>query len=211
MKKQILLGLLILLSCGAIAQTIKTQETSSHKFEFIAVPKLGYAKLIEAGNAPVTGFINAGDVLLSYQISKDYKLVTGIGMIDFDYNKTLSGSSAGFRNSYIRVPLNLTGTWSLHKVKPENETVFLAYGFGLYTNNLLKQEIDNGTVAVSAGNLGWNFGVSVQLGMKFIVSDVLNLGVGYEVQSDISKIKSNGVEQKMQGLNTINFTLGFKL
>lgn len=211
MKKLIVLGLLILISCQAIAQNKKLYEASTNKFEFVAVPKLGYARLIETGNAPDTGFINAGDLLLSYQLGKEFKLASGLGMIQFDFNRTFAGNTTSFRNSYLRVPLNLIGTYSIYKLKPANEAVFLTYGFGFYANNLIKQEIDTGIVATSASNLGWNFGYSIQLGMKFIVSDALNLGVGYEVQSDFSKIKSNGTEQKLEGLNTINFTIGFKL
>jgi len=38
-------------------------------------------------------------------------------------------------------------------------------------------------------NLGWNFGLATSVGVKFIVTDVLHLGLGIESQNEFTKMK----------------------
>jgi len=172
---------------------------------------LGTAKFKETGNVTLNGFMNGSDVLISKKITKKIDLSAGLGYFEFYGNRTLSGNTSSIKNTYFHIPLNLKSDINLFNDKPENQNVFLIIGLGLYANTQLKQEVETLDGNFSDKNLGWNFGFSSKIGIKFKVSDKLNLGIGYESQSDFSKMKKNDIARKIEGLNSIYFTLGLVL
>ncbi|ESU29052.1 hypothetical protein FLJC2902T_10890 [Flavobacterium limnosediminis JC2902] len=212
MKKNLLTLTLLLCSFALFAQsTTTTSENPTNKFEVLVIAKLGSGIIQETGSAPTNGNINGGDFLLSMKLGKAFNLATGLGYYEFYGNRTLDGNTASIKNAYLRFPLIAHGNVSIYKNKPENQRIFLTAGLGFYGNHQFKQETETIAGNYSDSNLGWNLGFSTQLGVKFEVTDVLNLGIGYEVQSDLTDMKKDGVDRKMASMNTLNFTLGFKL
>jgi hypothetical protein len=209
MKKQILAALVVLISYTAFAQT--TTEKKESKFEIEVNTKLGFAKLKQTGNVPLNGNVNGGDLLLSFPLGKKWNIASGVGFLEFDANQNIAGNTASLRNSYIHIPVQLNNDFSLFSnEKTENQKIFFTVGLGLYANTLLKQELQTVNGNSRTKNLGWNFGMSSQIGAKFILTDALNIGIGFEGQNDFTKMKKNGNEQRIEQMNAIYFKLMLK-
>ncbi|HSD14590.1 MAG TPA: hypothetical protein VLB74_08070 [Flavobacterium sp.] len=215
MKKQLTVLLLLSTSWTIFAQTeTPTTEKESNKFEIAVIPKLGFGKVQETGSPATNGFFNGGDLIFSIRPGKQkiWKFSTGIGYLEFWGNKNMEGTSADLKNAYLHIPVNASADVILYKnTKPQNQNVLLNVGLGLYANDQIKEEVETISGTFSDSNLGWNFGFTTQLGLKFELSDLLDFGFGYEVQADLSEAKKGGIERKIQNANTINFTMAFKL
>ncbi len=211
MKKQFLIIICLICVSSLFAQTkMNTLGTPNNKFEIAVLPKLGFARIQETGNVPLTGFVDCGELLLSKGIAKKLNVSTGIGYFNFYGNRTNEGNMSSLKNTYLHIPLNLKANINLYHIKPEDKKVLLALGMGLYGNYLLNQETETVTEESNQKKLGWNFGLSTQIGLKFNVSDILSLGIGFENQGDFTKISHNQVDQKIV-TNSIYFSLGFVL
>ena len=212
MKNHFLSILFLISACSVFSQTQnKTEGVQSNNLEFNVIAKLGFAKINETGNVPLNGFINGGDVLIAIRIHKRLNFSTGLGYFEFDGNRDLSGNTSSLKNSYLHIPVNLNSDVNLFKNEQGNQKIFLTAGLGFYGNSLLNQETETILNNSSEKNLGWNFGFSSHFGVKFILSDIFNLGIGYESQSDITKMQKNNIDRKIENSNTINFSMGLKI
>lgn len=208
MKKTFLFVITFIFNLSAFSQdksVIENKENLS-KLKLVLTPKLGFGKLYESGNATLNGFVNGGELLISYKLDKKKNIQTGVGYFQFDGNRVISGNSSSLTNSYLQIPLNFNSNYVVLKDNGNNH-IMLTTDIGIYANNLLKQK----TETSSLNSLGWNFGFSAGLGVKFILSDLFDLGLGFQSQSDLSKAKKNNIETKIENLNTIYFRLEYKL
>ena len=214
MKNQFLLIIFFISSNAVFAQTKNNVEgNTSNRFEIVIIEKFGFAKLYETGNVTQNGFIDSQDALISIKLSKyqDLYLSTGLGYFVFNGNRNLNGNTTSLINLYVHIPLNFKHDINIFKNKSENQNIFFSYGFGLYGNNLLFQDTETIMDYNRDKNLGWNIGISRLFGLKFNVSQIMNFGIGYESQSDLSKMKNNNIERKIESSNTIYFSLGFNI
>jgi hypothetical protein len=208
MKKQLFSTLVLLLSLSALAQT--TPEKKESKFEFTVNTKLGFAKLKQTGNVPLNGNINGGDILFSLPLGKKWDITSGIGYFEYNANPTIAGNTASLKNSYLHIPVQFIGDYSLLGSEQSKEPkVFFNVGVGLYANTLLKQELETTAGNASTKNMGWNLGFSSQIGLKFVLTDALNIGMGLESQSDFTKMKKDAAEQRIEQINALYFKIGF--
>jgi len=209
MKKQFLSAILTLLSIAAFAQT--TPEKKDSKFELQVTGKLGFARLKQTGSVPLNGNINGSDILLAYKLGSKWDIASGIGFVQYNSNLNIAGNTASIRNSYLHIPVQFNGDFSLFNSElPKDPKLFFTIGAGLYANTLLKQELETVTGNFDNKNMGWNFGLSTQVGIKFLLTDALNIGLGMESQSDFTKMKKDGTEQRIENLNAFYFKLGLK-
>ena len=211
MKKQLIIALLLIGYTSTSQTQTKTEtETTDHNVAFVVRGKLGFSKYKETGNVSLNAFVNGSDILLSFKVGKKTYIESGIGFLEFNGNPTVSGNSISIKNSYLHFPVQLNGDFNLFDSKDENPNILLNIGVGLYANTLLKSEVETVLGNDSAKNLGWNFGLSTQVGAKFIVSKALNIGLGLESQSDFNKMKKDGVERKIENMNAFYFSLILK-
>ncbi len=214
MKKQLLAIVLIAFSSVAIAQTATTSTnpstTKESKFEFLINTKLGFAKLDQTGNVLLNGNVNGGDILGSFRVGKNWSIATGVGFMEFDANQTIAGNTTSITNNYLHIPLQFNADYSLFNDDLKNQKVFFTVGLGFYANTLLKSEIETVVATTTAKNQGWNFGFSSQFGAKFLATDKLTLGIGFEGQTDLNKMKKDGNEQKIKNINAVYFAFGFR-
>lgn len=209
MKKQILSALLLFITMFASAQT--TTDKKEGPVSILVTAKLGFAKISQSGNVDLNGTINGGDVLASIRLSKTWNLDTGIGLMEFNGNQTIAGNSTSLTNTYLQIPVKFNGDFSIFDKSLEGDKkIFLTAGLGMYANTLLKQELQTISGNSDAKNLGWNFGLSSQIGAKFILSDKIGFRIGVESQSDMSKMKKDGAEQKIKNVNAFYFGMEFK-
>jgi hypothetical protein len=208
--KQYFLSLLFVVTSGVIfAQTKTSIYAKSNDLEIVIVPKIGFATYKEKGYVPLNGFVNGGDVLVSIKMNKKINLVTGVGYFEFDGNRNTNMLNSNLQNSYFHIPLTLKSDIAIFKDKSHNENIFFELGFGLYANSLFRQKIETIDYSYNSKNVGWDFGFSTQLGMKFIMSEVFNLGIGFESQNDFTTINHNN--ENIEGQNTVNLSIEFAI
>jgi opacity protein-like surface antigen len=205
MKKSIFTLLLVLITLNVKAQ----EESKQKELGFNVTGKLGFAKLNQSGMVLLNGSINAGDVLFFYRLPSGTTFSTGIGLMDFNANGVSAGESYALKQSYLRIPINLN--YSLYILEDQLDSKLSAYGgIGVYANALLKEEVQTIDETFKNRNQGWNAGLGFNVGLRFGVAKNLNFGIGFESQSDFTKMKKNGVERKLEEINTINFSFEFK-
>lgn len=205
MKKVQFTLLFLLFALGVTAQ----EETKKAEFGITTSGKLGFGKLNQTGIVKLNGSINAADVLFFYKLSSRTTINGGIGLLDFNANGVTSGESYALKQSYFRIPVNLNYSFSVLEDQLDNK--LSAYGgIGVYANSLFREEIQTIDETVKNKNQGWNAGLGFSVGLRFGVTKDMNLGVGFESQSDLTKMKKNGVERKLEEINTINFSFEFK-
>jgi hypothetical protein len=210
MKKTIALALLLIGVGTATAQNAAEKKES--KFEIQVNGKLGFARLKQTNSVPLSGNVNGSDLLLNYKFNSKWSLATGVGILQFDANPTIDGNTASIRNSYLQIPLRVVGDYILFRGSEiKDQKIVLTLGLGMYANNLLKQELETVSGNTNTNNMGWNYGLSTGVGIKFILSNELNLGLGMESQSEFNKMKKNNTEQRIEQMNTLYFRLGLTL
>ena len=206
MKKQILALALLAASYTTLAQT----ETKQAKLSLIFDAKLGFARISQEGSVNLNGSIHGSDILLSYRFFKNWDIATGYGMLEYNANSILAGNATSLKNTYIQIPLRIGNDYIVFKNKEtQNPNVVFTISGGFCASTLIRQEIETISGSASNKNLGWNFGFISQVGIKFLISDKLNLGLGLEGQNDLTKMKNNGTEQRIEQLNALFFKLGF--
>ena len=211
MKKQLIAAVVLLFSFTALAQTTpEKKDKKDKKVSIVINSKFGFAKLNQTDLVTLNGNINGGDFLFSYSIGKNWDLAAGVGFMDFNANPTIAGNSASLKNSYLQIPLKAFGDFSIFEKEQSPSKIAVVFAGGFYANTLLKSEVKTLSGNSSEKNLGWNFGVTTQLGAKFIVSDDLDFEIGLESQIDLSDMKHKGVNRKIEQLNVLYANLGFK-
>jgi hypothetical protein len=207
MKKQFLTALAVLFTAVTFAQT--TPEKKESKFEFLIDAKLGFARLRGNDFIPLNGNVNGSDLMLSYKFAPKWSIATGVGFLQFNANPTIAGNSVSITNNYLQIPFRINGDYNIFNgSEPKDPKVFFNLSAGLYANTLLKQEIQTVTEVSTTKNLGWNFGLATSVGIKFLITDALNLGLGVQSQSEFTKMKKDGAEQRIDQMNTMYFRMG---
>ena len=206
MKKFQLTLLFLLITILGSAQ----EEAKKAEFGFNTNGKIGFGKLVQNEMVNLNGSINSGDMVFFYRLPSGITFSTGVGLLAFNANGVSSGESYALNQSYLRFPINLN--FSLFILENQLDSKLSAYGgIGVYASSLLKEEIQTIDETFKNRNQGWNAGLGFNIGLRFGVTKDINFGIGFESQSDISKMKKNGVERKLKEINIINFSFEFKL
>jgi outer membrane protein W len=143
-------------------------------------------------------------------LGKNWGLSSGVSFMELNTNLTQNGATASLQNSYLQIPLKIGGDYVIFNMDQSNSKIFLNVGAGFYASTLLKSELQTISGSTTTKNLGWNYGIVFNTGVKFLISDKTSIGIGFEGQGDISKMKKDGVERKVEQLNSIYFSFGFK-
>lgn len=205
MKKTIFTLFVALTTLVANAQ----EEPKKAELGFNLNAKIGYAKLVQNEMVNLNGSINSGDMLFFYRLPSGTSFSTGVGMLSFNANGVTAGESYALEQTYLRIPLYLN--YSLTILEKQLDNRLSTYGgIGVYANSLLKEEIQTVDETFKNKNQGWNAGLGFNLGIRFGVTENVNFGIGFESQSDFTKMKKNGVERKLEEINTVSFSFEFK-
>jgi hypothetical protein len=210
MRNHIIAAVLLFTSYSAIAQT--QPESKESKVSFAVKTKIGFARLKEKGMVTLNGNVNGGDLLVSYKLGQIWDLTSGVGYMEYYANATVAGNEISIKNAYLHIPLQFNGDYTILKnEETQNPKIIFTIGIGAYARCLLKQQIETIGGNTDSKTLGWNFGFSSQIGTHFILNEKLTIGLGLENQSDLSDMKKEGREQKIETINAIYFKLGLKL
>lgn len=205
MKKIVLSGLLLLSSLGIFAQENEKDKKSDWGFQVEA--KLGFATLVQNNQVDLNGSANIGGFSLFYS-NAGSTISLGAEQLQFKANGVSIGESYALDQKYLRIPLNYT--YSLSILSDQFDDKLRAYGgMGVYASTLLSEKIQTNEENFKNKNQGWNGGFGFELGVDFKVNRDLIFGIGFETQSDFSKMKKNEFERKLEGIATVNFKLQY--
>ncbi len=199
--KNLVLTMFVLLSTTLM---IGQETENKHSYGFIANAKLGFAKLNQSGFVTINGNVNSGDIQFFYSLPSGTYFSTGIGLLEFNANGVSGGESFALEHSYLRIPLYINRSVPIFKDQANNK-IHAFGGVGIYANTLLKEEIQTLTTTFKEKNMGWNIGLGFNVGLTFEVIDNMSFGLGFDTQSDLTKMKKNEVERKLETINTVNF------
>jgi hypothetical protein len=193
-----------------LAFNVNSQEVPKKSEKGLSMNgKIGFGKLVQNGTVNLNGSVNSGDLLFFYRFSSGTTISSGVGLLDFNANGVTAGESYALKQSYLRIPINLN--YSLFILEDQLDSKLSGYGgIGVYANSLLKEEIQTIDETLKNKNQGWNAGLGFNVGLRFGVAKNMNFGIGFESQSDITKMKKDGIERKLEEINTVNFSFEFK-
>lgn len=207
MKKNVIALFALFTTVFAFAQEVETKNDSKMGIKMDA--KIGYGTLVSSNMVNLHGNVNAGDILFYYEFPNGGSLSAGVGTLQFTANGTTAGEMYSLEQSYLKIPVYYN--FSISILKEQLDDKFQAFGgLGVYAQTLLKEEVKTMTATSTNKNQGWNAGLGVQLGVKFDVTQSLDFGIGFETQSDLTDMKKDKVERKLDKLSTVNFQLNFK-
>ncbi len=153
---------------------------------------------------------NSGDLLLNYDLCKNFGIATGIGMNDLSGNGFNAAGSFYHERTLLKVPLVATMDYKV------SESFSFIANLGIYTQHILKDEYRFlGTTREDVYE-GWNFGTQMGMGFLFKAYEHFSVGIHYNGQSDFSTFKTNTNqpiedEQKMKNLSTLGIVFSFEL
>jgi len=207
MKKNVIALLALFTSVFAFAQEVETKTESELGIKIVG--KIGFGTLETSNAVNLHGNVNAGDLLFYYSLPNGNSFSAGVGTLQFTANGASAGETYSLDQTYLRIPAYYN--YSLSILKDQLDDKLQAYGgIGLYAQTLLKEEVKTTAATTKNKNQGWNAGLGFQLGLKFDVTHNLDFGLGIETQSDLTDMKKDKVERKLDKLSTVNFQLNFK-
>ncbi len=207
MKNILFSIVLFLFSLTIFAQ--EKSEVKASKFGFAVDAKMGSATFLQTGKVDLNGSVNVGKFLFYYTSSDGSSSISlGIEELQFKANGVSAGENYALDQKHLRIPLNYS--YSLSILKDHLDEKLQAYaGVGVYANTLRKEKIQTLEETYKNKNQGWNGGFGFEVGLVFQVAKDLNFGIGFETQSDFSKMKKNEIKRKLEGISTVNFRLQF--
>lgn len=204
--------LFFLLGLICMAQMSFSQEdvtsVDNQKGEWLVSNYIGFATLtaedVFKGNANIQGGIIAKEFILNQKSS----LITGVELYRATANFTdASGEQLFLRNQYIAIPV-------LYRMIYNRSAKISPYlGLGIYGAYLYKSELENEVLNTDDDEkgLGFNFGIQLNLGVKFIISDDFSIALGLHSRSDlIDSYKSTKQEFELTEAYVFKLGLGFK-
>ncbi|OUS03097.1 hypothetical protein A9Q86_01860 [Flavobacteriales bacterium 33_180_T64] len=185
---------------------VQAQDEKESKFNIIGYGGIGYG-IVENDNEPNYNLNNnGGEILLNYRINQKFGIATGIGLNELTGNGFNSIGNFYHERTMLKVPLLATMNYNV------SDKFRMIANFGLYTQNIAKDEyrfLNNSQKDIYNG---WNFGVQLGLGFLFELYDNFSAGINYNGQSDFSNFKTDnnqGIndQQKLKNLNSMGIIL----
>jgi|SRR5690625_3779107 len=209
MKKLLFFSLIFFSTFCLTAQT-ESETTKKAEFGFKLDAKIGYATLIQNDQVDLNGTVNAGDFLFFFAFPEGNSVSLGIEMLEFKANSVSAGEGFALDHQYLRIPLNYRYSLSILEDQLDDKLSVYA-GAGLYANTLLREKIQTLEGTEKNKNQGWNTGFNFEVGIDIKVSRDINFGIGFQTQSDFSKMSKNDIKRKLEGITTVNFTIQFNV
>ena len=190
---------------------IKAQdEKKESKFNIIGYGGIGYG-IVENDNEPNYNLnSNSGEILLNYRINQKFGIATGIGLNELTGNGFNSVGNFYHERTLIKIPLLATMNYNV------SDKFRVIANFGLFGQNIVKDEYQFLNNSQKDIYDGWNFGAQLGLGFVFEMFDNFSAGINYDGQSDFSKFETINSQvindkQKMKNLNSIGVILLIEL
>lgn len=180
----------------AIGILARAQEKPKNKPEFgvSAYMFSGNAILKQQSEVDQNSFIREG-VSLEFDVKWDgLGIFTGIGTYQLTANRVLNGQSTFLKNDYLFIPVGITTDYPILKDKGETK-LGLQFDFGGYAGHLFKTQENTTELTRKEKNVGWNFGLIARIGASYKLYDQLEMKVGIQSLTDLSKINTQKISK----------------
>jgi len=184
------------------AQDNKSNDENNQKgkTDYVLKAKLGFSTLEIENFNTINGSFSEVDFVFSSKLSRKFKIDYGFGFAEFNGNTIDSNKLLPLKNTYYRIPVNV-----LYSSDFSSNTSIVT-GIGLYGSYLAKSDIP---FHFSGNNIGVNFGISFQTGLKIKVNESMDFGIMLEGQTDFNKVKHKDFDIKQKLKNTSLVSLNF--
>ncbi len=185
---------------------VHAQEEKESKFNIVAFSGIGYG-IVDNENEPNYNLnTNNVEILLNYKIKQNFGIATGIGYNELSGNGFSSLGNFYHERMMLKIPFLVTLDY------PASDHIRFVSNFGLYGQNIAKDEYRFLQNTQKDLYDGWNFGAQLGLGFVFKMFDNINAGVHFSGQSGFSNFNSNNNQgindkQKMKNLSSIGVIL----
>lgn len=193
-----------------ITLNVFSQESQDTKGDYFANYIFGNATVESKNNYKVNANTVGGVVGKEFILSKPLSLIAAFEYIRIQYEipVTVNSSPLFQVNNFIQVPILLR-----YGLEFEERTTIYAET-GLYVASLYKLKVEN--IALNSSqketNVGYNFGLQLNLGFKYQLNDIYSFGFGVNTQADLFQDYSNSVSEiKIVELYSFQLRIGAKL
>lgn len=203
-------NLILLVTLILSFSQIQAQEESKSNFNIIMYGGIGYGKVVNNLEPNYNLNSNKGEILLNYNVGKDFGLATGIGINHLSGNGFDSNGNFYHERTTIKIPLLFTvGVGIAEKFK-------MIGNLGFYSKNILNDNYRYLLVTQENNYDGWNFGFQAGVGFVYEFIEQISFGFHYNLETDFTKIENKDSlivndEQKIINLNSIGIILIYNL
>ena len=193
------------------SQFINGQEVEDKIYHLNIMSSIGSGDLTNNQVGVVNGNYLRWGVQLDTRLFKDtfldnIFLSAGLGHSDFKGNFTVNNQSQRLQNSYIDLPIMVNFKQNL---SPDNKLVFFISG-GISVNYLYQSNLLSLTGDQNVDSKGFNIGGVGRIGFEYLFSNVYYLGIAIHDYRDFNDIEKNGISNRLNNVNALNFSIGFR-
>lgn len=198
----------IIILLSIVNLNLYSQSSDSSKFGFGAEFGFCNAQLYNSNFGKVNGnVLNIANKFI-FRVNDRLNLSTGVAFVYFNGNVLSNNITQNLNNQYFQIPMNATFTAPFFKGITENIRYVL--GIGGYGNYLFESTLSSSTTNVTDKELGWNFGLNANVGLRFKIRPKADLNFLYDINADLSELEKNGVKQKMTYIAGLKLNLTYK-
>lgn len=204
MKHLVILLTIGLLTCGSM--NAQEQKPKSSRFYLTFSGGIGYAYIKNDNEPDYNLSSNGGELLLTYKVNEKHGIASGLGITEMSGNGFNSLGSFYHKRSLVKLPILYIYERKI------SDNIKMIGNFGFYAQNIANDEYQFLNDTKENIYKDWSFGCQLGLGVAFKISNHTNIGLNYNSQSDLSKVKAQqnkGIEDKqiMKNLSYISFLL----
>lgn len=193
-----------------ITVNVFSQENLNSKGDYFGNFFFGNATIESKNIYKVNADAVGGSVGKEFILGKQLSLIAAVEHLRIQYEiPVTTNSSPLFQvNNFIKVPVLLRYGHEF----VEKSTIYAETG--IYAGSLYKLKVEN--IAINSSqkenNVGYNFGLQLNLGFRYQLSDIYSLGFGMNSQADLFQAYDDSVSEiKIVELYSFQLRIGAKL
>lgn len=189
-----------------ITSSIFSQESLATKGDYFANFLFGNATIESKNNYKVTADVVGGSVGKEFILNKQFSLIAAVThlRIQNEIPATTNSSQLFQVNNFIGIPVLVRYG---HEII-EKSTIYVETG--IYAASLYKSKVENIALNNSQkeNNVGYNFGLQVNLGFKYQLGDNYSLDFGLNSQGDLFQAYDDSASE-LEIVESYSFQLRF--
>lgn len=194
--------LFIFVQLNAQNETIESQ-----KGDWLATTYLGFGTVEVENSFKTNAFIVGGFLGKEFRISESCLIVSGLDHFRMKSDFTILGETAYLSQNFIQLPVKLRNVYN-----KENLSFFVEAGIYASHLYLSRTEIISQEINEKETGLGFNFGLTAGMGMKYYLTDRYNVNFGFKTQSDLfQSYENNTPEVSLNEMYLFQLGIGFRI
>ncbi|MGK0295532.1 MAG: hypothetical protein ACI884_001695 [Ulvibacter sp.] len=193
-----------------ITLNVFSQESLATKGDYFANYFFGNATVESENNYKVNANAVGGGVGKDFVLSKQLSLIVAVEYLRIQYEIPVTANSSPLFqvNNFIKMPVLLRYGHEF----VEKSTIYAETG--IYAASLYKVKVEN--IALNSSqkenNVGFSFGLQLNLGIMYQLSDIYSFGFGLNTQADLFQAYNDSVSEiKIVELYSFQLRIGANL